>query len=65
MGDAVLDYARDADMEQCRQLLNHEIRVGISYPFEDELDAAGFRAYFCSHDAFVVRCGESTVVGML
>lgn len=53
--DAVLDYARDADLAQCRTLLNLEIERGQTYPHETLLDEAAFKAYFLSHDAFVLR----------
>lgn len=36
-------------------LLNHELEDGRSWPFESSLSLDGFRAYFLSHAAFVVR----------
>lgn len=36
-------------------LLNHELEEGRSWPFESQLSLDGFRAYFLSHAAFVVR----------
>lgn len=37
------------------KLLNHELEDGRSWPFEHPLSLDGFRAYFLSHAAFVVR----------
>ena len=36
-------------------LLNYELEDGRSWPFESQLSLDGFRAYFLSHAAFVVR----------
>lgn len=43
------------DVAACHQMLNHEIEQGNSYPQEEPLTEAQFRAYFLSHDAFLVR----------
>jgi hypothetical protein len=51
----VLDYAREQDLAECRALLNLEIERGQTYPHEQVLDEVGFKAYFLSHDAFVLR----------
>ncbi|KXS09687.1 acyl-CoA N-acyltransferase [Gonapodya prolifera JEL478] len=44
-----------ASLEQMRELLNHEIRDGKTYPQETELDPEAFAAYFLSYDAFAAR----------
>ncbi|KAI9031098.1 hypothetical protein DFJ74DRAFT_615811 [Hyaloraphidium curvatum] len=46
-----------------REMLNHEIRMGNSYPQELELDEVPFLAYFLSHDAFAVTKDGNTVLG--
>jgi ribosomal protein S18 acetylase RimI-like enzyme len=65
LGDLVLeriDGSNAADTATCRDLLNHEIELGNSYPQEHPLDDAQFKAYFFSHDAFVVRQTSSGAI---
>jgi GNAT superfamily N-acetyltransferase len=69
LGDLVLeriDGSNADDLAVCREMLNHEIDQGNSYPQEHRMDDAQFKAYFLSHDAFVVRQshGVRSIVGM-
>jgi len=45
----------DRDCHTGMEMLNQVIDEGRSWPFEELLDLQGFRAYFLSHHAFVVR----------
>ncbi|CAM9951480.1 unnamed protein product [Discosporangium mesarthrocarpum] len=47
-----------SEHEAGRALLNHVIDEGLSWPFEETMDLDGFRSYFLSHAAFVVRLCE-------
>jgi GNAT superfamily N-acetyltransferase len=53
--DVVVDYATEAELPFAHGLLNAEIREGLTWPHEKELDEAEFRAYFLTHALFVVR----------
>jgi L-amino acid N-acyltransferase YncA len=55
-----LDEMRADESEEVRALLNAAIGEGQSYPQSQPLDEAGFRAYWLSRDAFVVRVIETT-----
>lgn len=50
-------------LHQARALLNGVIRTGDAYPQWDELDEAGFKAYFLSHDAFCVTRDQASSEG--
>eukprot|EP00736_Rhodelphis_marinus_P010386 Rmarinus@m.20113 len=62
-----LDRLLEADYAAVRAMLNDAIEEGNSYPQRETLDEAGFRAYYVSHDAFVLKddsCeGAEAVVG--
>jgi L-amino acid N-acyltransferase YncA len=51
----------DDDEAAARELLNEAIVEGQTYPQLEVLDAAGFRAYFLSHEAFVCRVAGAVV----
>ena len=57
-------YAAAGDLPRAKDLLNAEIRKGDSYPYFEELDDAGFEAYFCSHDAFVAEAADGDIAGI-
>ena len=67
----VIDFFRHrSDFDICFDLLNRELRLGRSWPFQEEYkDIESFRAYFTSHAAFVCVLGteidqaERTVYG--
>ncbi|CAD2222107.1 L-azetidine-2-carboxylic acid acetyltransferase [Angomonas deanei] len=42
----------------CHLLLNHEIKVGVSYPFEHALSSEQFDDYFFGYDTFILRSVE-------
>eukprot|EP00808_Paulinella_micropora_P026508 g12263.t1 len=54
---AVLDHFSDRDFEVGWWLLDLQIARGVSWPFIHALGPEGFRDYFFSHGAFVVRAG--------
>eukprot|EP00842_Homolaphlyctis_polyrhiza_P002133 jgi/Hompol1/2920/HPOL_006230-RA len=59
------DGTNAAQLTQLWKLLNRIIEDGDTYPQEHTLSEEGFRAYFLSHDAFVLvdRLHPSTVYG--
>lgn len=57
-----LDRARDGDLGAVQELLNDAIADGNSYPQREQLDFASFKAYYLSHDAFVVRRKDTNEV---
>jgi L-amino acid N-acyltransferase YncA len=61
-----LDIMQPEEVEVVRELLNHVIVEGISYPQDQPLSRPDFQAYWMKGDAFVVRQvqggnGDSTV----
>ena len=64
--EVVLDYIRDEQIEHATQLFNNEIGQGNTYPQDFEHTADQFRAYFCSHDCFVLSspADPARVLGM-
>lgn len=58
----LLDMHTDADDPSVGALLNGVIAEGNSYPQHTALDPEGFRRYWRSHRAYVVRSGE-TIAG--
>ncbi|KAJ8611797.1 hypothetical protein CTAYLR_007735 [Chrysophaeum taylorii] len=64
-GTAVeVDTFSSFDIARGMELMNLVIREGKAWPFEEELDEKGYRAYFLTHAAFVVRRnGEKEVLG--
>lgn len=59
-----IDFLRDFDdFQSVRNLLNHEIEQGMSWPFETQLSDEQFQNYFLSHTALVVRNQTNQIVG--
>lgn len=58
----LLDVHTDPDDESVGALLNGVIAEGNSYPQRTALDPEGFRRYWRTHRAYVVRTAE-TIVG--
>lgn len=54
-------FRTDADVATGHKLLNDIIEEGRAWPFEEPLSLEGFKAYFLSDVAFVVRQGEDVV----
>jgi len=52
-----------AELEAARAILNAALVEGNSYPFDEEMDALTFKAYFLSHDAFVLKDASTQEVG--
>jgi len=59
-------FREESDLEQGLLTLNTIIDEGLSWPFEETFDMAGFKNYFLKpHGAFVVRDVDSkTFLGM-
>lgn len=59
-----IDFLRNSDdFQSVRNLLNHEIEQGMSWPFETQLSDEQFHQYFLSHTALVVRIHNNQIVG--
>lgn len=43
------------ELEAARCILNTALLEGNTYPFDEEMDKDTFKAYFLSHDAFVLK----------
>eukprot|EP00051_Salpingoeca_urceolata_P002972 m.54181 g.54181 ORF g.54181 m.54181 type:complete len:266 (+) comp12440_c0_seq3:28-825(+) len=54
-----LDYIRDTDVAAAHLLFNDVIASGVSWPFTESMTVNQFKAYFLSHDAFIVRDVET------
>ncbi len=62
--DVRFQRAKEKDLPQMLALMNQIIEEGRSWPFLDKFDdISTFKAYFCSHDAFVLLESENKVVG--
>ena len=51
----ILEFYHEKDLNDCQFLLNQEINSGWSYPFDQEMTADEFKAYFLAGDTFVIR----------
>lgn len=55
LGAALGVCTLESTLASAHQLLNHEISMGISYPFEQSMSVAAFEDYFLGCDAFCLR----------
>mmetsp|Transcript_2407 Transcript_2407/g.3398 ORF Transcript_2407/g.3398 Transcript_2407/m.3398 type:complete len:257 (-) Transcript_2407:153-923(-) len=64
--EVVLDVFDESDHLVGMEMLNEVLREGQAWPFENELNAEGFKGYFLSHAAFTVKekHGAQNVVGI-
>ena len=57
--EVAIDFYEENDFLELKRILNEIIEEGISYPQDSVLDDEGFKAYYLSHDVFVMKQSDN------